>query len=246
MIISNREDFSTEIEYPESDGQPMAESDEARDYLMYGTEVLGIYFQDQPDVYVSGNLFIYYEQGNPKAVVAPDVFVVKGVEKKKRRSYKTWEENNKTPDFVLEITSKSTAWEDQGSKKGIYALLDVREYFQYDPSGEYLDPPLKGFRLIEENYLPIEPALVSDASVCLFSEVLGLELRLLPTGEMSFFNPSTQEKLLSYQELAQARHQAEMAINQAIPKLLAMGLTVEQVADALGVSLEVVRKQTPA
>lgn len=239
MIISNREEFSTEIEYPESDGQPMAESDEARDYLMYGTEVLGIYFQDQPDVYVSGNLFIYYEQGNPKAVVAPDVFVVKGVEKKKRRSYKTWEEKNKTPDFVLEITSKSTAWEDQGSKKGIYALLEVQEYFQYDPSGEYLDPPLKGFRLIEGNYLPIEPALVSDVSVCLFSEVLGLELQLLPTGEMSFFNPNTHEKLLSYQELAEARQ-------QAIPKLLAMGLTVEQVADALGVPLEVVRKQNPA
>lgn len=107
MTVSPNQ-ISTEIEYPDADGKPMAESDQARKYLTYGTEVLRIYFQDRSDVYVSGNLFIYYEQGNPKAVIAPDVFVVFGVNKGDRRSYKTWEENNKAPDFVLEITSKST------------------------------------------------------------------------------------------------------------------------------------------
>ena len=73
---------STEIEYPDTDGLPMAESDFQRQYLSYSVEVLRIYFQNHPDVYVSGNLFIYYEQGNPKAVVAPDVFVVFGVPKR--------------------------------------------------------------------------------------------------------------------------------------------------------------------
>jgi len=63
-------------------------------------------------VYVSGNLFIYYEQGNPK-VVAPDVFVVFGVARRDRFSYKLWQESNK-PDFILEITKKSTLSEDQG------------------------------------------------------------------------------------------------------------------------------------
>lgn len=69
--------------------------------MLYAREVLGIYFQNRPDVYVSGNLFIYYEQGNPESVIAPDVFVVFGVDNKERRSYKTWEEQDKTPDFVL-------------------------------------------------------------------------------------------------------------------------------------------------
>lgn len=95
-----------DVTYPDSDGLPMAESDATRDYLIYGVEALDSYFQENANVYVSGNLFIYYEQGNPKAVVAPDVFVVFGVEKKKRPSYKTWEEQGKIPDFVLEITSK--------------------------------------------------------------------------------------------------------------------------------------------
>jgi len=117
----------SEIEYPESDGLPMAESDIAREYLIYGIEALRIYFQSCPDVYVSGNLFIYYEQGNTKAIIAPDVFVVLGVENKQRICYKTWEENNKVPDFILEITSRSTVSQDQGIKKGLYAYLGVRE-----------------------------------------------------------------------------------------------------------------------
>ncbi len=71
-----------DVTYPDSDGLPMAESDATRDYLIYGVEALDSYFQENANVYVSGNLFIYYEQGNPKAVVAPDVFVVFGVEKK--------------------------------------------------------------------------------------------------------------------------------------------------------------------
>ncbi|MEM8505937.1 MAG: Uma2 family endonuclease, partial [Cyanobacteria bacterium P01_D01_bin.1] len=57
----------------------MSESDATRDYLIYSVEVLRLYFQSRRQIYVSGNLFIYYEQGNPKAVVSPDVFVIFGV-----------------------------------------------------------------------------------------------------------------------------------------------------------------------
>lgn len=66
-------ELSTEIEYPSEDGKPMAESDFQLRPLTYAVEALGIYFQDRPNVYVSGDLFVYYEKGNPEAVVAPDV-----------------------------------------------------------------------------------------------------------------------------------------------------------------------------
>jgi Uma2 family endonuclease len=145
----------TPIEYPDEDGKPMAEGDIQCSYLTYGRSALKLFFQSRSDVYVAGNLFIYYEQGNPEGVVAPDVFVVFGVENRQRRSYKTWEENNKNPDFVLEITSFATRSKDQGAKKGIYAFLGVDEYFQYDPTGDYLTPQLQGLRLVEGNYLPI-------------------------------------------------------------------------------------------
>jgi Uma2 family endonuclease len=217
-----------DITYPDGDGLPMAESDATRDYLIYSVEALDSYFQDCPDVYVSGNLFIYYERGNPKAVVAPDVFVVLGVEKKQRPSYKIWEEQDKIPDFVIEITSKSTASEDRGTKKGLYAYLGVKEYFQYDPTADYLNPPLQGFRLAEGNYLPI-PGHTTPERLSIFSEVLGLELWLEPNGEMRFYSPTIGEKLLSPKEMGQAKYLAEQKANKLADKLRELGIDPDSV-----------------
>ncbi|MBW4636878.1 MAG: Uma2 family endonuclease [Gloeocapsa sp. UFS-A4-WI-NPMV-4B04] len=204
MTVSPNQ-ISTEFEYPDADGKPMAESDQAREYLTYTAKVLRIYFQDRLDVYVSGNLFIYYEKGNPRAVVAPDVFVVFGVNKGDRRSYKTWEEGNRAPDFVLEITSKSTQKEDQEIKPNIYAALGVREYFQYDPTGDYLNPQLQGSCLVEGNYQPIAATMLPNDVLSLSSEVLGLELRL-QSGKLRFLDPATGEMLLTHEEQVQKAH----------------------------------------
>ena len=203
----------TQIEYPDEDGKPMAEGDVQCSYMIYARSALRLYF-DRPDVYVAGNLFIYYEQGNPESVVAPDVFVVFGVDNKDRRSYKTWEEQDLTPDFVLEITSKTTRAKDQGAKKGIYAFLGVREYYQYDPTGDYLNPQLQGLRLADGNYFPVATTTLPDGTVSLASEVLGLELQV-KSGEMRFFDPATKQNLLTYEEQAAAKQQAEAAQQQA-------------------------------
>ncbi|MGF1600532.1 MAG: Uma2 family endonuclease [Thermosynechococcaceae cyanobacterium] len=204
-----------QIEYPSEDGQPVAESDFQREYLLQSVEMLRHHFQSRSDVYVSGNLFIYYEQGNPKAVVAPDVFVVLGISNHDRMSYKLWEENNQVPAFVMEVTSKSTVSEDQGVKKGLYAFLGIQEYFQYDPTGDYLEPRLQGLRLMEGNYLPI-PAMTSDAqdSLIIPSATLDLELHL-QAGELRFYNPQSQAFLRNYRETDAALQQAEKAMQQA-------------------------------
>src|SRR5437879_7353509 len=122
---------SLEIVYPESDGKPMAESDLHRDWMVRIIELLKAHFADQR-VYVSGNLLVYYVEGDPKRSVAPDVFVVKGLEQRDRRNFKIWEEG-KGPDFILENTSKKTRREDKGKKMELYAQLQVPEYFLYDP-----------------------------------------------------------------------------------------------------------------
>ena len=135
------------VEYPDSDGKPAAESDFQLNELIYAREVLCIYYRDRrrsDDVYVAGNLLIYYEEGNPRASVAPDVFVVIGVANHDRKSYRLWDEGNKAPDVVLEITSQSTREEDQGHKRELYRRLGVKEYWQYDPTGDYLEPVLQG------------------------------------------------------------------------------------------------------
>ena len=122
------------IEYPSGDGQPMAENDAQLAAIHYAIGALRLYYQGREDVYVSGDLLMYYEEGNPRVSVAPDVFVVFGVEDRMRMRYLVWEEG-KGPDFVLEVASKSTWREDLGPKREIYARLGVKEYWMYDPTG---------------------------------------------------------------------------------------------------------------
>ena len=200
---------TTPIEYPSTDGLPMAETDFQRKPLMYAVEALDAYFRHRPDVYVSGNLFIYYEEGNPSAVVAPDVFVVFGAVKRDRSSYFLWREP-KAPDFVLEITSKSTRNQDQQDKPRLYTSLGVREYVQYDPTGDYLTPPLQGRHLVSRQYQPMPVVTLPDGTLVLHSDVLGLELRLTDSG-LRFFEPTTGRRLPSYGELEQAQQEAEQA-----------------------------------
>lgn len=254
MTIASSQ-LHTPIIYPDSNGAPMAESDPARDYLIYGVEALTIYFSNRDDVYVSGNLFLYYKQGVPSAVVAPDVFVVFGIDNKKRLSYKVWEENDKVPDFVLEITSLTTQENDEHDKPLKYAQMGVREYWQYDPTGDYLQPQLKGARLVEGGYQPIPGRILADGGLSIPSAVLGLDLRLRQ-GQLRFYESKTDKKLLSPQETEQARQQAELEKQQAesarqqaeqarrdaIPRLRSMGLSVEQIAAALDLSVEEVRQ----
>ena len=238
----------SEIEYPSSDGEPMAESDITRDYITYGVEALKLYFQGSSDVYVSANSFVYYEEGNKAAVVAPDVYVVFGVRKRKRDNYKVWQEGGITPQFVLEITSATTQNVDQETKPETYRSLGVREYFQYDPSGDYLNPILQGVRLVNGQYEPIEANNIAFDTLWLYSEVLGLELHIV-SGELRFRNPQTGEFLKTHEEeqqgrLAeqQARLAAESALRGLVSQLLNSGMNLEQVAQMMNLStLEVQR-----
>ena len=211
------------VYYPSSDGQPVAESDFQLHPLLYAVTTLRTYFQDRADVYVAGNMFIYYEEGNPEAVVAPDVFVVLGTARRDRASYMLWEEP-KGPDFVLEITSRSTRTRDQGPKRGIYAFLGVREYFQYDPTHDYLVPALQGTRLVAGSYQALMPTTLPDGTLVLHSEVLGLDLRL-EEGTLRFYDPIATQKLLSHAEIEQALRTAEARIAELEARLRERGGT---------------------
>jgi Uma2 family endonuclease len=112
------------IVYPESDGEPVGETDDHRE-LMFALIFALKNLLRTTVAYVAGNLFLYFEEGNPSAVVAPDVFVVFGIPQRNRRTYKTWEHNNKGPDLVIELTSSKTRYEDLGNKRVIYAELGV-------------------------------------------------------------------------------------------------------------------------
>jgi Uma2 family endonuclease len=202
---------SAEIEYPESDGKPMAETDTHRDLMTHFLiEPLREWYRQQPTVYVSGNLLVYYQEGNPKAAVAPDVFVVFGVPKQTRRIYKLWEEG-KAPDVVFELTSRKTRREDLSDKRLLYEELGVREYFLCDPLREYLKPPLQGFRLDGDYFVPLQPDRLPDGEWQLASEVLGLHLQTKENA-LRLYDPHTEQFLLTPSEEAKARRVAEAEI----------------------------------
>ncbi len=134
----------------------MGETEIHRQEITDLIEALAHFFRGKANVYVGGNLFLYYEEGNPTAVVSPDVFIVQGVPKlPRRRSYKLWQEG-RSPALVIEVSSKSTRLEDLGNKRALYAWLGVEEYLLYDPLAEYLKPPLRGYRLAAQDYQPFD------------------------------------------------------------------------------------------
>ena len=185
----------------------MAESDFQLTPLAYAREALRDYYRDRADVYVAANLFIYYEEGNRDAAVAPDVFVVLGAPGHERHSYRLWQEP-KGPDFVLEVTSRRTWREDQGRKRKLYRMLGVCEYWQYDPTGDYLQPRLQGLRLVGGRYRRITERGSAEGRQELYSRVLGLELRETERG-FRFHDPVAGDDLLSLTEHSEARQRAE-------------------------------------
>ena len=202
------------VDYPSSDGKPLAENDPQLHAILYAVGALGVYYSERADVYVSGDLLVYYEEGNPRVSVAPDAFVVFGVEDRARMNYKVWEEG-KGPEFVLEVASRSTWREDVQRKPAVYARLGVKEYFLYDPRGEYLTPRLQGYRLVDGGYEPMAAVESIDRTLTMRSRVLELELRArggemqAKDGGLRFHDPVTGQELLSYGEEHAARRAAE-------------------------------------
>ena len=162
-----------EIDYPSSDGQPMAETTLHVKAIILLLQALQDFFRNASDVFLAADLFWYWEEGNPNARKAPDVMVVKGVANQERRSFCSWQENNAIPCVLFEIASQGTWREDLYEKRRLYAELGVREYFLFDPEALYLRPALQGFRRNDHGiYVPLEP----DTEDRLRSEELGVSL----------------------------------------------------------------------
>ena len=116
---------------------------------------------------------MYFEEGNPRRFVVPDVFVAKGCPRGDRRTFKLWDEAG-VPNFVIEVTSPSTKHVDLKSKPDTYSAIGVGEFVMFDPLNEYLNPALRMLRLNGNRYEAVEP----DSSGRLYSEELNLFLFL--------------------------------------------------------------------
>jgi Uma2 family endonuclease len=127
------------IEYPESDGLPMADNTLQFRWIstiMWGLEAI---FLHDPKVFVAGNLLWYPVEGEPTIRIGPDVLVALGRPKGERRSYKQWEEGNLAPQVIFEVLSPGNRPGAMGEKLQFYERYGVQEYYIYDPDDGSLD-----------------------------------------------------------------------------------------------------------
>ncbi|MCS6949838.1 MAG: Uma2 family endonuclease [bacterium] len=123
----------TTVEYPDSDGQPMAENTKQLEYIVYLYDNLCALFADREDVFVAADLLWYPVEGRPDIRTAPDVMVAFGRPKGHRGSYKQWEEGGVAPQVVFEVVSPGNRYAELVEKFRFYERYGVEEYYLYDP-----------------------------------------------------------------------------------------------------------------
>ena len=213
--------ISTQIEdkviYPDTDGLPVPDNLEQEPFFI---EVLATLkaFLEGLDVLVSGNTIIYYVEGDPSLSVAPDCYIVFGVSRaallERHRTYRVWEAG-KFPDFVLEIGSPSTANNDLGAKRELYARLGAREYWLYDPTGgDYYKEPLVGEYLVDGEYHRFEMMSDPDGLPRAHSPLLNLDLRW-EEGRLRFYDPQSGRWLENNTESIARAEVAEARVKMA-------------------------------
>ena len=234
-----------EIEYPEESDPSMSDPGIQFDPIHYGVGALRAYYAEREDVSVNGNMFMYFRKGDPKSVVAPDVFVAFGAaEKRVLGTYKVWEQGV-MPSFVMEVLSPSTHRYDVREKKALYARLGVEELWLYDPRGWYLAPALQGFVLREGEYEPVEGVEEEAGVLRGRSGVLGLELCVPGGGELRFFDPERGRYLRSLVESEAVIGESETALAESEAALEESEAALEESVAALEKS-EAARKATEA
>ncbi len=216
-----------EIDYPESDGRPMGETDLHRWWMFQIYQLLEHRYGGQ-DVYIGCDLLLFYVEGDPKKFVVPDNFVVLDCKPAFRRSFKIWTEG-RVPNVVFEVTSRKTKKQDEVLKPKVYAQIGVRELFLYDPTLDYLTTALQGYRLEAGRYERLEP----NATGALESSELNLLLRL-DRERLVIQDAATGLTLLTKAETEEARAAAErVRAEQAEKRASAMELELARLRQQL-------------
>ena len=208
------------IDYASSDGEPMAETEAQYAPLTETVSTLRVRYNERGDVYVGGDMLIYYRMNRNDVRVAPDVFVVFGVTSRHPRdSWLVWHEG-RAPDFIMEIASSSAWRRDATDKRRIYADMGVTEYVRFDPTGDYFTPALVMETLEDTEYR--EQPLTTDADGVLrgYSAVLDLEICVSPDLKLRLYDPTAGQWLRTHQETEAARIESEAARREADAEIL--------------------------
>ncbi|GAB4468210.1 MAG: Uma2 family endonuclease [Armatimonadaceae bacterium] len=192
------------IEYPDSDGKPIADNTLQFRWITtikFGLEIL---FADNPDVFVAGDLLWYPVEGDNRTRIGPDALVVLGRPKGERGSYKQWEEEDIPPQVVFEVLSPGNRAGEMARKREFYERYGVQEYYEYDPD----NVRLRGWTRQEDSLIPL-PEMNGWVS-----PLLGIRFVLEPGREMAIYTP-TGEPFQTPVEIAQERDAVQLELQEA-------------------------------
>jgi len=190
-----------EIEYPSTDGEPMAQNTRQYRWIVTIQGGLAAMFRNDPNVFVAGDLFWYPIEGDNRTRIAPDVMVVFGRPKGDRDSYKQWEEDNIAPQVVFEIASPSNTPSEWVSKTLFYERFGVQEFYLYNPdTGE-----LQGYVRGADGHLQPVPDMRGWVSPL-------LKVRFDLEGTELVLTTPDGKRFQSYEELAEAFETAQQQL----------------------------------
>jgi Uma2 family endonuclease len=220
-----------DIEYPCSDGRPMADNTVQYRWIVTIKENLEYLYRDRPDVFVAADNFIYPVQGNPNIRQAPDVYVAFGRPKGDCPSYKVWEEENIFPQVIFEIWSPNNREGEMARKRAFYRRYGAEEYYVYDPDTRVLEVWLRDngndFREVMEVQNFVSPRM-------------GVRFELREGEDLRMYHPDGQP-FLSVAELWQLRHQLSSALEAERQRAEAAERKLQrlqQLLQARGIALE--------
>ncbi len=182
-----------EIIYPEQREDDMGESSIHAKLINNLLAILLLFFEKQSDVFLSGNMNLYYEKKNPHKWYAPDLLIAFGVPNHERASYQVWKEKV-FPQVIFEVASERTWKTDISEKLEFYSKQGTEEYYILDPEFAYLPAPMLAFHREGERLLS---STITDDKI--FSSRLGLEI-VRTQNSFRFFNPQTKEFLHTLEE----------------------------------------------
>src|SRR4051812_9587275 len=143
-----------DVQYPDSDGQPMSDNTVQFRWITTIQGNLDVLFRDRPDVFVAGDNLIYPVQGDPTIRMAPDVYVAFGRPKGDRGSYKVWEEGGVFPQVIFEVWSPNNRASAMQKKFEFYERYGAEEYYIVYPD---FPVHLDGWRREGGRLVEIEP-----------------------------------------------------------------------------------------
>ena len=169
------------------------------------------------NTFINSGTFICYDPTDLNRRVGPDFYAAFDVDEqsiRNRMTYLPWEAG-KPPDFVLEVASPTTAENDLGPKRDIYAQIGITEYWRFDPTGgDLYGEALAGETLKNGIYQRLPINVEPDGCPKGYSPVLELTLAWV-NGEFRVYDEATAEYMSTYAEYMKTYQELEAKLENS-------------------------------